>query len=65
MEISRVLWQSLINTLHDSNFFDIIAEKDRKFGVAQGEIKALRATNVQKEKAIEEVLSNFMEENIV
>ncbi|XP_044462627.1 microtubule-associated protein 70-5-like [Mangifera indica] len=32
-----------------------IKEKDRKFGVAQGEIKALRATNVQKEKAIEEL----------
>ncbi|KAF5742846.1 microtubule-associated protein 70-5 isoform X2 [Tripterygium wilfordii] len=32
-----------------------IAEKDRELGFAQGEIKALRATEVLKDKAIEEV----------
>lgn len=45
-------------------FFHIIAEKDWEFGVAQGEIKALRSTDVLKDKAIEEVLNNFMEENL-
>ncbi|TXG69765.1 hypothetical protein EZV62_004700 [Acer yangbiense] len=32
-----------------------LREKDREFGVAQGEIKALRATDVLKDKAIEEL----------
>ncbi|KAJ0080781.1 hypothetical protein Patl1_09664 [Pistacia atlantica] len=32
-----------------------LKEKDREFGVAQGEIKALRATDVLKDKAIEEL----------
>lgn len=43
----------------------MIAEKDREFGVAQGEIKALRATDVMKDKAMEEVNNNFMEQNLV
>lgn len=31
------------------------AEKSRELGIAQGEIKALRATEVLKDKAVEEV----------
>lgn len=36
-------------------FFIIVAEKERELGAAQGEIKALRATEALKDKAIEEV----------
>jgi hypothetical protein len=37
-------------------FFDIISERERELGSAQGEIKAFRATEALKDKAIEEVL---------
>lgn len=33
----------------------IVAEKSRELGIAQGEIKALRACEVLKDKAVEEV----------
>lgn len=33
----------------------MFAEKNRELGIAQGEIKALRATEVLKDKAAEEV----------
>ena len=36
-------------------FFIIVSEKGRELGAAQGEIKALRATEALKDKAIEEV----------
>lgn len=47
------------------NNFDTVAEKDRQLGAAQGEIKALRATEVLKDKAIEEVLRISMQANSV
>ena len=37
----------------------IIPEKDREFGAAQAEIKALRATEALKDKAIEEVVKTL------
>lgn len=41
--------------------FYIIPEKDRELGNAQGEIKSLRAAEVLKDKAIEEVLRISMQ----
>ena len=35
-----------------------IIEKDRELGIAQTEIKALKATDVSKEKTLEEVQEN-------
>lgn len=40
-------------------FFYQIAEKERELGVAQGEIKSLRATEALKDKAVEEVLNKI------
>jgi hypothetical protein len=37
------------------------SEKDRELGAAQGEIKALRATEALKDKAVEEVIKNHMQ----
>jgi hypothetical protein len=39
----------------------ITAEKVKELATSQGEIKALRATEAQKDKAIEEVTSLYLE----
>lgn len=41
------------------------AEKDRELGAAQGEIKGLRATEVLKDKALEEVLKEYLQIDLV
>lgn len=44
-----------LNTCHGHFFFSQITEKNRELGAAQSEIKALKATEAQKDKALEEV----------
>lgn len=38
-----------------------VSEKDRELGAAQGEIKGLKATEVLKDKALEEVLEEHLQ----
>lgn len=47
---------NLCNTTCHAILLDIIPERDRELGAAQAEIKALRATEALKDKAIHEVL---------